>query len=150
MLLAIGVSDILDGYVARRFHLASPAGALFDAAADKLVQLATLGFLAFGAEAAFAVLPLWFFALVVARDLVLSVGWFVLHRLHERPPVEHQKHGKVASLAMFLLLGWMIGDLPVVGVTIGTALLAVLVVGSTSAYVVAGWQAHRAVASAVG
>ena len=33
MLLAIGVSDMLDGYVARRFQLASPAGALFDAAA---------------------------------------------------------------------------------------------------------------------
>jgi phosphatidylglycerophosphate synthase len=144
MLLAIGVSDMLDGFIARRFHLTSKFGALFDAAADKLVQLSTLAFLAFAAEEAFGVLPLWFFALVMGRDVVLSVGWFVLLRLKERPPVEHQMHGKFSSVAMFLLLTWMLVDLPPVGVTIGTALLAVVVVGSTSAYAVAGWQAHRA------
>jgi CDP-diacylglycerol--glycerol-3-phosphate 3-phosphatidyltransferase len=146
MLLAIGVSDVLDGYIARRFELTSRFGALFDAAADKLVQLATLAFLAFGAEAAFVALPLWFFTLVVARDAVLSVGWFVLHRLHERPPVEHQIHGKFSTVAMFLLLIWMIADFPAVGVSVGTALIAVVIVGSTSAYVVAGWQAHQATA----
>ena len=144
MLLAIGVSDMLDGFIARRFHLTSKFGALFDAGADKLVQLATLAFLAPAAEEAFVMLPLWFFGLVVGRDVVLSVGWLVLHRLKERPPVEHQMHGKFASVAMFLLMAWMIVDLPPVGVTIGIALLALVVVGSTSAYAVAGWQAHRA------
>ena len=149
MLLAIGVSDMLDGYIARRFQLASPAGALFDAAADKLVQLCTLAFFALAAGVAFVTLPLWFFVLVVGRDVVLSVGWFVLHRLHKRPPVEHQIHGKFSSVAIFLLLAWMIGDLPAVGVTIGTALIAIIVVGSTSAYVVAGWRSHRHVPSPV-
>jgi phosphatidylglycerophosphate synthase len=147
MLFAIGGSDMLDGYFARRFGLTSRAGALFDAAADKLVQLAALTFFAFGAEAAFVILPLWFFALVVVRDLVLSIGSLVLYRLHERPPVEHQLHGKLSTVAMFLLLAWMIGDLPALGVTIGTSLLAVVVVGSTWAYAVAGWQAHRGRAS---
>jgi phosphatidylglycerophosphate synthase len=146
MLFAIGISDVLDGYIARRFKLASWAGALLDAGADKLVQLAGLAFFAFGAEAAFVMLPLWFFALVLARDVVLSVGALVLYLLRERPPVEHQIHGKLSTVGVFALLFWMIADLPAWGVTIGTALLTVVIVGSTSAYVVAGWKAHRSVA----
>ena len=38
-LVAIGLSDVVDGYLARRFHLASSFGAMIDAVADKLCQV---------------------------------------------------------------------------------------------------------------
>lgn len=41
-LLLSGLTDIVDGYVARRFHMVSDFGKAFDPVADKLTQLAML------------------------------------------------------------------------------------------------------------
>lgn len=42
ILLASGLTDIADGYIARRFHMVSDLGKMLDPIADKLTQLAML------------------------------------------------------------------------------------------------------------
>jgi len=144
MLLSIGASDLVDGYVARRYRVASRRGAVLDAIADGLVQLGGLGFFALVAGAAFPPVPVWYFALMVSRALILTGGWLAMGALHERSPVEHEWHGKLSGLSMFLLLVWVTSALPDVGVTIGTVAIATFVVVSTTVYVRQGWRAHRA------
>ena len=73
---AAGASDGLDGFIARRWGVASDFGAWLDPAADKLLMLlCLLALLAIGAA------PLWLVALVVGRDLAIAAGWLLIKLL---------------------------------------------------------------------
>jgi len=78
-----GLSDALDGYLARRFTR-SKLGALLDPVADKLLMVAMYVTLA-----ATARLPAWLTILVVFRDLLIVGGvlvfWLVSHPVHIHP-----------------------------------------------------------------
>ncbi len=65
--LAGGLSDWLDGFVARRFGAKSTSGALLDASADKLFVLSVLVTMIHA-----GLVPWWQAALVVARDLAVT------------------------------------------------------------------------------
>jgi len=67
-----GVSDALDGFLAKRFHWQSRLGGILDPVADKLLLIATyfsLGWL--------GALPWWLVALVLLRDVVIVTGAIV-------------------------------------------------------------------------
>ena len=69
-----GISDALDGYLAKRFDWSSRLGALIDPLADKLLLVSsfiTLGWLGW--------IPLWLVGLIVLRDLVIVIGAIVYH-----------------------------------------------------------------------
>jgi cardiolipin synthase len=76
LLLAVsGFTDWLDGYLARRWNQISRVGQLLDPVADRLYIVATLvGLLIRG------IVPWWFVAILVARDLVMGVVLAVLKR----------------------------------------------------------------------
>src|SRR5690242_12461804 len=65
---AAAVTDILDGFAARRLHLATEAGAYLDPVADKCLLSGV-----FLALAAAAIVPWWFVGVIFARDLYLLV-----------------------------------------------------------------------------
>lgn len=104
ILMLIGLSDIVDGQLARRFGLQSSLGANLDAVADKLTQVAACTWFALRQSAAFAPLPLWFLGLLIARDLLLLAGFVAIHRRRGRVHAEHRAHGRVASVLLFALL----------------------------------------------
>ena len=62
-------SDLLDGFIAKRFHWQSALGGVLDPAADKLL-LAT----SFVVLAVMHLVPLWLMATAVARDLIIVSG----------------------------------------------------------------------------
>ncbi|HSG48934.1 MAG TPA: CDP-alcohol phosphatidyltransferase family protein [Longimicrobiales bacterium] len=108
---AAGISDILDGSLARRWNLTSRMGALMDAVADKSFQFTTLVTITLMGPPLFARLPVWLVGAVFVRDLVLLVGWIWLRHLGRTVSMEHELHGKVATVLVFLLvvgatLGW--------------------------------------------
>jgi cardiolipin synthase len=70
---AAGLSDGLDGFIARRCGVTSDFGAWLDPAADKLLMLFCFTAL-FGVSAA----PFWLVALVIGRDLVFCAVWLVI------------------------------------------------------------------------
>lgn len=143
LLLAMGVSDIVDGWIARRFDLVTPTGALLDAVADKLAQVTLLAFFALIGKTAYAQVPLWFFLLVVARDLILLLGWLAIRVKRGRVDSEHEPHGKVASLVVFTLFVWLVLGGSQQVVDIGCIGIALLVLLSTRGYVMAGWRQYR-------
>jgi cardiolipin synthase len=67
-----GISDGLDGFLAKRYHWQSRLGGMLDPLADKLLLIATyfsLGWL--------GALPWWLVALVLLRDVVIVTGAMV-------------------------------------------------------------------------
>ena len=70
LFLFVGISDGLDGYIARRFDVTSAAGALLDPVADKMVIMTCAFVLAWNGW-----LPLWLAIPLISRDiLMLDVG----------------------------------------------------------------------------
>lgn len=70
---AAGLSDGLDGFIARRWAVTSDLGAWLDPVADKLLMLFCFTAL-FGVSAA----PFWLVAVVIGRDLVFCAVWLVI------------------------------------------------------------------------
>src|SRR6266446_1915865 len=68
------LTDLLDGYIARSRGSQTRLGAFLDPVADKLLLTSAFVTLAY-----LKVLPFWIAAVVVSRDLILSVGVLVIH-----------------------------------------------------------------------
>ena len=72
---ALGATDWVDGYVARRFHQVSDLGKVLDPVADRLLFFVGVGGIMLvdppGA-------PLWFCWVVIAREVFVSVAVLVL------------------------------------------------------------------------
>ncbi|NJQ08175.1 CDP-alcohol phosphatidyltransferase family protein [Streptomyces lonarensis] len=86
-----GVSDYLDGKLARRWNQVSSLGRVLDPAADRLYILATLVALTWR-----DILPWWITALLLLRELCLLVAVLVLDRRGYAPP-EVNFLGKAAT-----------------------------------------------------
>lgn len=74
LLILAGLSDGLDGYLARRYQWFTPLGALLDPVADKLFIVTIM--LVFGFK---GILPWWIVLLILGRD-VLIVGGAIAYR----------------------------------------------------------------------
>ncbi|MCP3919883.1 MAG: CDP-alcohol phosphatidyltransferase family protein [bacterium] len=133
-MVLIGVSDLVDGYLARRFGLATPLGAALDAAADKAAQISALAFFTFSRSPAFAPVPIWFFGVIAGRDLVMAAGWLAIRLRVGSVRVVHERHGKLASFLVFTLAVWIAADLPRAPLGPVLAITAALVCLSTVSY----------------
>ncbi len=94
LLIAAGLSDWLDGKLARAWNQQSRLGEVLDPAADRLYIAATLIALAVR-----AIIPWWLVAVLVSRELVLGVTLLVL-RWHSFGPLQVSFVGKAATLCL--------------------------------------------------
>ena len=104
VLALAGMTDYLDGKIARAFHQTSRIGTLLDPAADRLYILATLVGLAWR-----DIIPIWLVVILVGRDLLMAIPLTVLRRHGYGPPPVHFM-GKAATFNLLyafplLLLG---------------------------------------------
>ncbi len=104
VLMFMGVSDYLDGYLARKLDQTSKLGAVLDPVADRLYIIATV--VGLGLR---DIIPLWLVVLLPARDLFL---WVLVPFLRTRGYTALPVHflGKAATAALLyafplLLLG---------------------------------------------
>jgi cardiolipin synthase len=75
MFVLAGISDAVDGFIAKRFDMRTKIGALLDPVADKTLLVSIYVTLGVAGQ-----LPTWLVILVVSRDLMI-VGGFLLVRL---------------------------------------------------------------------
>jgi len=108
-------TDWLDGRIARWTKSVSEWGKVVDPVADKVGAVMTVTALTF--RAADPHLPLWFFALVIGRDVLILLGSSVILRRSGRI-VMSAWAGKAASLwlALTVLAAVLKADLPVLNV----------------------------------
>jgi cardiolipin synthase len=98
LFLAAGISDAVDGFLAKRFHMASELGAYLDPLADKALIVSI--YVSLGIAGA---LPIFLVILVVSRDIMI-IGAFMLSWLVGKPmPVRPLVVSKVNTVAQILL-----------------------------------------------
>ncbi len=72
LFLIAGLSDALDGYLAKHFGWRTRVGALLDPVADKLLIAGSYIVLAW-----LNLIPFWLATIVVSRDLIIAIGVFI-------------------------------------------------------------------------
>ncbi|MBR1206365.1 MULTISPECIES: CDP-alcohol phosphatidyltransferase family protein [Bradyrhizobium] len=136
-----GVSDAVDGFLAKRFNMASELGALLDPLADKALLVSI--YVALGIWGA---VPRWIVILVVSRDIMI-VSAVIVSWLFDKPvemkPLMVSKLNTVAQVAFAALvlasLGFGFQPHPYDLILMG--LVTIFTLGSVSLYLVE-WVRH--------
>jgi len=142
LILVAGLSDALDGFLARRFEWRTRLGSLLDPAADKLLMFATYVTLSW-----LGWVPIWFTAVVVGRDLVI-IGGSLAYQLTVAPvygsPTLASKLNSVLQIAFALLTithAWQGWPSTVLLQVLGAAILLTVAISLTQ-YVARGLRGH--------
>ena len=92
-----GITDILDGCIARKFNLISNFGKLMDPLADKLTQISVLASLVI-----VNIIPVWILVIVVLKELIMVIG---ASFLYGKDVVVYSKwYGKLATVLFYLAI----------------------------------------------
>lgn len=98
-----GLSDALDGFLAKRFALTSRFGAFLDPIADKLLMLAS-----FVSLTVVGAVPLWLAALVIGRDIAIVIGVMVARVLDMPLHVAPLMVGKVSTVVQVFYIAFVL------------------------------------------
>ena len=99
LLIVAGITDLLDGYVARRLNQVSRLGMVLDPLADRILAVALVIMLIF-----FRGFPLWLAVVIVGRDLLILAAGMVLLKGSDIV-VPSNLTGKYTFAATAMLLG---------------------------------------------
>lgn len=96
------MSDGIDGWLARSRNLKSKLGAMLDPIADKGLMLTAI--ITLSVSSWDRSLPLWFPVIVITRDIIIVVGWMVLHFLNDYIEVRPSILGKITTFFQMLTI----------------------------------------------
>ena len=92
-----GITDILDGYIARKFNLVSNFGKLMDPLADKLTQISMLAALFF-----LNIVPVWILIIVLLKEVIMVAGASFLYG--KSVVVYSRWYGKLATVLFYIAI----------------------------------------------
>lgn len=92
-----GITDILDGCIARKFNFITNFGKLIDPLADKSTQVAVLAALTFR-----GIIPLWMLILVFVKELVMVAGASFLYG--KKLVVSSRWYGKLTTVLFYIAI----------------------------------------------
>ena len=106
MLGALGATDWVDGYLARRLGQVSEFGKVFDPTVDRVLFLvATTAIIVDGS------IPLWFALAVLAREVLVGLMMAIATLVYKMPRIDVTYWGKLATfLLMFAVPGFLMGN----------------------------------------
>ena len=132
-----GITDGIDGLIARITHQRTELGAYLDPIADKLLLSA-----AFITLAIIEILPSWLAVIVITRDLIILIGLLVMILIDYHPKIRPSLVSKVTTVFQIatILLVLLVGYYPTLGrlstiVIYGTAIFTII---SGSHYIYVG------------
>lgn len=98
ILVLSGITDVLDGYIARKFNFITDFGTLFDPLADKLTQISTLCVLVIR-----GIIDLWILLIVVIKELLMIIGATFLFK-KETIAIPSKWYGKTATVLFYVAI----------------------------------------------
>lgn len=101
-----GATDILDGYIARRYNMITPWGKVADPLADKLMQLTALFMLTISKK-----MPPVVLIIVLAKEIFMVAGGILLYK-KDNFVVSANWYGKAATVIFYLAIIMVIFNLP--------------------------------------
>ena len=136
LVLLAGVSDGLDGFLARTFHWESELGATLDPVADKILLIAI--FIVLGLK---GIIPQWLVILIIARDAVIISGLMLYKLMTNDLKIKTLLVSKLntALLILFVLLhlfSLAVAAVPMYFFSILTMAIVVTTVVSGTLYVI--------------
>lgn len=105
LFIVMGISDGLDGFLARYLKAASALGAGLDPLADKVMLVA-----AFVVLGHLELLPVWLVALVVGRDVMVVGGTLMNYLLHPGQKTAVLKVGKINTFVQIVTVFAFVGN----------------------------------------
>lgn len=107
VLVCAGITDVIDGAIARINDSASDLGAVLDPMADKLLLLSS--FLVLGVAGH---LPAWLVAAVVMRDVIILLGYFTIFVVDQVwVKIEPSQLGKMTTFIQLFTVGFaLVGE----------------------------------------
>ncbi len=90
-----GVTDVVDGFIARKYNVSSTLGKILDPLADKSLQLS-----AFICLAVTKLVPAWMPVMYFVKELATAVGAFVIFR-KKKFVTKSNVFGKLATVLVF-------------------------------------------------
>ena len=141
LFVVAGISDGVDGFLAKRFHMTSELGAYLDPLADKALIVSIYVSLGIAGS-----LPIFLVILVVSRDIMI-IGAFMLAWLVGKPmPARPLLVSKINTVAQILLATLVLAEQGFgfdadVASKVTMALVAVLTLLSIAFYL-AEWVRH--------
>ena len=136
-----GISDGVDGFIARHFNQRSRLGAYLDPMADKLLLVSVFVVLGIAGE-----LPLWLVVAVVSRDALIVFAVLLSSVMAQPVEMKPLMVSKANTAIQLVLAAVVLGELAF-GIDIGALrpaliiLSGLLTVASAAAYLVA-WLRH--------
>jgi cardiolipin synthase len=105
LFLAGGLTDILDGYIARRYNLITSWGKIADPMADKLMQLTALFILSIKIP----LIPIELLVIILLKELFMGLGALLLYK-QDHYVVSANWYGKLATVVFYLAIIMLIFD----------------------------------------
>lgn len=97
LLTVSGLTDILDGWIARKFNFITNFGKLIDPLADKATQISTLIALSY-----IKIIPYWMLILVFAKEGAMIAGASFLYG--KQLVVSSRWYGKLATVVFYIAI----------------------------------------------
>lgn len=120
-----GLTDVLDGYIARRYNQITKLGIVLDPLADKLMLITVLISVTISNN-----IPLWIIVVVVLKELLMIFGGISLYN-QNHAVIPANKFGKISTLLSYIAILSVLFELPfnkiVLYVYVGTSILALVV-----------------------
>ena len=98
-----GVSDLLDGFLARVMGKKTHLGAFLDPIADKTMLVASFILLYIH-----RIVPFWLTSLVLVRDLTIAVGFLVLYKLSYTTQPAPSIFGKITTASQIVTIVYVL------------------------------------------
>lgn len=92
-----GLTDVLDGFIARKFNFITNFGKLIDPLADKTTQIAVLASLTFK-----GIIPLWILLIVFLKEFIMISGASFLYG--KKLVVSSRWYGKLATVLFYVAI----------------------------------------------
>lgn len=96
VLILSGITDVLDGYVARKYNMVTKLGTMLDPVADKLTTFSVL--ISF---TSIKLIPLWVLIVLGIKELSLLIGGGTLY-CFEKKVIPADKFGKIATVSFYI------------------------------------------------
>ncbi|PCI21663.1 MAG: CDP-alcohol phosphatidyltransferase [Piscirickettsiaceae bacterium] len=103
LFIVAGLSDALDGYLAKKYHWVSRLGSFLDPLADKLLLVSC-----FLVCVLIELVPVWLFAIILIRDVVVAFGALACHFMVEKfrgnPPFSSKLNTALQILFLVMII----------------------------------------------
>jgi cardiolipin synthase len=103
--VSAAVTDILDGWIARRFNQRSRLGALLDPAADKLLMVSGYVFYTLWSSLPVVAIPSWLTFVVFIRDFLIALFAYLVYTRVQVKKFPPSWIGKTSTVLQAVTLG---------------------------------------------